>query len=71
MASKSNAYFTSIAENNSTGSTLNTEKISQFIDSKVPGHIKFNIPFLNTEQVKSYINKLDQSKATGLDCLGP
>ena len=70
-----NAYFTSIAdglaENRSNGSTLNTEKIGQFVDSKVPGHIKFDISFINTEQVKSYINKLDLTKATGLDDLGP
>ena len=57
IASKLNAYFTSIAdgllENRSNRSTLNTEKIDQFVDSKLPGHIKFNIPFINTEQVKS------------------
>ena len=74
-ASKLNTYFTSIAEvlnaNNSHGSTLNNDKIGQFIDSKVPGHIQFNLPFINTEQVKSYINKLELSKATGLDGLGP
>ena len=39
IASRLNAYFTSITENSSTGSSLNTETISQFIDSKVPGHI--------------------------------
>ena len=75
IASKLNAYFTSIAdglaENRSNGSTLNTEKIGQFVDRKVPGHIKFNIPFINTEQVKSYINKLDLTKATEFDDLGP
>ena len=71
IASKLNAYFTSIAENSSTGNTFNTEKSIQFIDSKVPGHIKFNIQFINTEQVNSYINKLDLAKATGLDDLGP
>ena len=37
----------------------------------VHGHIKFNIPFINTEQVKSYIIKLDLTKASGLDDLGP
>ena len=59
IASKLNVYFTSIAdglaENRPNGNALNTEKIGQFVDSKVPGHIKFNIPFINTEQVKSYI----------------
>ena len=75
IANKLNSYFTSIAEvlneNTLHGSTINTEKISQFIDSKVPEQIQFNIPFIQTKQVKSYINKLELSKATGLDGLGP
>ena len=75
IASELNTYLTSIAEvlnvNNSHGSTLNTDKIGQFIDSKVPGHIQFNLPFINTEPVKSYINKLELSKATEIDGLGP
>ena len=75
ISSKLHAYFTSIAdglaENGPNGNTLNTEKIGQFVESKVPGHIKFNISFINTEQVKSYFIKLDLTKATGLDDLGP
>ena len=41
------------------------------MDSKVPSDITFQIPFITTEQVCSFINKLDSSKATGLDGLGP
>ena len=31
----------------------------------------FTIPFITPEQVTNYINKLDCSKATGLDGIGP
>ena len=52
---------------------MNTDKIKHFVNSKVPSDISFQIPFtfITTEQVCSFINKLDPSKATGLDGLGP
>ena len=52
-------------------SLLDTDKIRNFVNSKVSRDTSFNMPFITTEQVTSYINKLDSSKATGLDTLGP
>ena len=50
---------------------LNTEKISNLVENKVPADTYFSIPFITSEQVSTYINKLETSKATGLDGLSP
>ena len=50
---------------------LNTEKISQYVNNKIPNDTFFTIPFITPEQVTNYINKLDCSKATCLDGIGP
>ena len=75
IAQKLNAYFTSIADilndNDIDVPNLDTEIISNFVDNKVPNDVFFNIPYISTEQVHSYINKLECSKATGLDGIGP
>ena len=39
--------------------------------SKVPSQVEFRIPFIKLDQTESLLNKLDTSKATGLDDLGP
>ncbi|MCG8048030.1 MAG: reverse transcriptase domain-containing protein, partial [Candidatus Thiodiazotropha endolucinida] len=70
-----NKYFATIAEflnkDNNNISPIDAHRIKDYIDSKVPCDISFNIPFISTEQVSSFIGKLDTSKSTGLDCLGP
>ena len=74
IATKLNNYFSSVAEqfqNNTEITYLNKDKIKQFVDPKVPGDVNFQISFITVEQVCSFINKLDSSKATGLDGLGP
>lgn len=77
IANKLNTYFASVAEilndNNSNGNTSSVDlnKISQYIDKKVPKDIQFAIPLITPEQVTMHINKLDPSKSTGLDGLGP
>ena len=75
VAQKLNQYFTSIADilngNENDTSALNTEKIRNFVENKIPVETYFNIPFITTEQVSAYIYKLEPSKATGLDGLGP
>ena len=38
---------------------------------KIPSDVYFNIPFVASEQVQSYIKALDTSRATGQDGLGP
>ena len=77
VASKLNKYFASVAEllneNTSSGSSLDfdTNKISDFVDSKVPTNTQFTIPFITSEQVLLHINTLEASKSTGLDGIGP
>ena len=50
---------------------LNTEKNRNFVVNKIPIETYFNIPFITTEQVSTYLHKLELSNATGLDGLGP
>ena len=77
VASKLNKYFASVAEllnkNTSSGNSLDfdTNKISDFVDSKVPTNTQFTIPFITPEQVLLHINTLEVSKSTGLDGIGP
>ena len=51
--------------------TFNTEKITRYVDNKIPSNTFFTIPHITPEQVTNYINNLDCSKATGLDGIGP
>ena len=71
IASTLNKYFASVAEqfqdNNSNVSNSDHDKIRHFVNSKVRSNTSFNIPFITTEQVSTYIKRLDSSKATGLD----
>ena len=75
IAEKLNKYFTSIADNWNQNDneipTSDTEKISQYVNNKIPNDTFFTIPFIIPEQVTNYINKLDCSKATGLDGIRP
>ena len=75
IATELNAYFCSIAqilnEHNDEVSTFESDKLSNCVNSKVPENIYFHIPLITSEQVLSFINKLDSSKATGIDGLGP
>ena len=75
VASKLNEFFASVAEqfemDNSDISLTDSNKITTFVNSKVPRDTRFYIPNITTEQFTNYINKLDSSKATGLDDLGP
>ena len=75
IAAKFNEYFTSIAQllddTDTDSNDLNVDKLQEFVNNKVPCDTQFNIPFITTEQVLSFIRILDPSKATGLDGLGP
>ena len=63
IAHKLNSYFTSIANiinaNDSDTPALNTEKISNLVENKVPADTFFTIPLITLEYVSSYINKLN------------
>ena len=69
VAAKLNEYFTSIStilnnENISNYYDVNITNLNQFINDKIPSDVYFNIPFVTSEQVHSYIKALDPSKAT-------
>ena len=74
-AHKLNSYFTSIANiinvNDSDTPALYTEKISNLVENKVPADTFFTIPLITSEQVSTYISKLESSKANGLDGFSP
>lgn len=75
IATELNKFFATIAENFKPSESevfpLNVDKIRNFVNSRVPNSISFNIPFITTDEVSYYINRLDSSKTTGLDGLGP
>ena len=76
VAAKLNEYFTSVStilnnENSSNDYDVNISNLNQFINDKIPSDVYFNIPFVTSEQVHSYIKALDPSKATSLMDLGP
>ena len=76
VAAKLNEYFTSVSTilNNAKSSNdydVNITNPNQFINDKDSSDVYFNIPFVTSEQVQSYIKALDPSKSTGLDGIGP
>ena len=74
-ATKFNEYLTSVAQilenTNSDTNDLDVTRLQEFVNNKVPKNIHFSIPFITNDQVASYIHRLDPSKPTGLDGLGP
>ena len=75
IATKLNEYFTSIADilngNQTESAYPDFDRLQHFTNSKLPENTFFHIPLITSDQVLSYINKLDSSKATGIDGLGP
>ena len=75
VAFKLNVYFSPIAqiinEHNDEVETTEPDKLRKFVESKIPENVSFKIPLITSEQVLSFINKLDPAKATGIDGLGP
>ena len=75
IATELNKFFATIAENfkasESEVFSLDVDKIKTFVNSKVPNSINFHIPLITIDEVTYYIRRLDLSKTTGLDGLGP
>lgn len=75
VATKLNEYFSSIAEilndHIEEISTFENDKLINFVNYNVPENTYFMIPSITCEQVLAFINKLDSTKATGIDGLGP
>ena len=75
IAAKLNEYFSSISDifRNNDPSKFNTDlaELKEFVNSKVPNGIFFQIPLITPGQVSAIISALDPSKAIGIDGLGP
>ena len=65
IAAKLNEYFSSISEIlcNNDASDLNTDlaEVKEFVNSKVPNGIFFQIPFITPGQVSAMFSALDPS----------
>ena len=74
IALELNEYFTSISEilnrNSYKTPDIDIAKLQHFTNSKLPGDTFFHIPLITRGQVISFINRLDSTKATGIDGLG-
>lgn len=75
IAFKLNDYFASISERLSDTDepslNLDLTKLRNFISSKIPNNIFFNVPYITVDNVSESINGLNAAKATGLDGIGP
>ena len=73
---KLNLFFSKIsdklkAEKSKPSTQTNHEKIKEHVDNKVPADVHFRIPLMKLADLKSSINSLDSTKATGLDGVTP
>ena len=70
VANRFNSFFANVATKLKEPYTVSDfQKVEEFVDSKVPRVIKFNIPKISHSFVRKYLSNLDVSKATGLDCI--
>ena len=70
-----NSFYTNIYKNqnnnNSKNSFPNFDKLHEFVNEKNPNQVEFSIKNITVLEVIEHLNKLDSSKSTGLDGLGP
>lgn len=69
-ANKFNEFFTSLHKDLSSSGkkrTYNSSKLSNFVDSKVPEGIEFNIPPVSASFIHQQLQNLKVNKATGVD----
>ena len=75
IAAGLNEFFASICVKfNVDGDPANTHDLTylaEYVNSRVPSHIHFRVPFIKTQQVSDFLHALDPSKATGTDGLVP
>ena len=50
---------------------LNADVLKEFINSKKPENIHFNVPLIKSDKLKSILKSLDPSKSTGIDGISP
>ena len=67
-----NSFFANVATKLIEPYTVSVvQKGKDCVDSKVPREIKFSIPKISHSLVRKYLSNLDDSKATGLNSIGP
>ena len=72
MSDEFNTFFTNIAANlKEQIPPSDLSNVNNFVNCHVPKPMYFNIPFIGQEKVKQMLLKLDVSKSTGLDNIGP
>lgn len=72
IANVFNKYFVNIASQlKEPAEYSDFENIKEFVNSKVPYDTFFSIPEISFSFVRNFLSKLDITKATGLDCIGP
>ena len=49
----------------------NADVLKEFINSKKPENIHFNVPLIKSDELKSILKSLDPSKSTGIDGISP
>ena len=69
---KLNHYFSTISaklqiDHAQENLPFDLSKLTNYVDSKVPSNVKFQIPLMKLPDLISIIGSLDASKATGLD----
>ncbi|CAC5415206.1 unnamed protein product [Mytilus coruscus] len=67
-----NTRFTTIGDKYVTNNTqFQANKLNDYVQDKIPAGVKFKIPFIKLDETKKLLSKLETSKATGLDEVGP
>ena len=72
LADTFNDYFVNIASKLKEPITQpDFTKLREFVNSTIPEKVKFELPDIDENFVFSFLSKLDISKSTGLDGIGP
>ncbi|VDI52910.1 Hypothetical predicted protein [Mytilus galloprovincialis] len=67
-----NTHFTTIGERYVTNNTqYQANKLNDYVQDKIPAGVRFTFPFIKLDETKKLLSKLETSKATGLDEVGP
>ena len=73
-----NAFFANISEtiqkttpDTSQSTEYDPSKLNEHVNSRIPNDVFFKIPTLTMNNLKSTLNSLDATKATGLDGISP
>ena len=78
VINKLNAFFANISEtiqkatpDTSQSTEYDPSKLNEHVNSRIPNNVFFKIPTLTMNNLKSTLNSLDATKATGLDGISP